>query len=118
MRILKFRAWAYSSKIMFTPDSDDGWNMIDGVLIPLPNTTVMQYTGLKDKNGKEIYEGDFVARQEHDGCEVYFEAGKIVWYESSWCIQFIDETLSLEEYYPETGMIIGNIHENSELLNV
>ena len=58
MRQIKFRAWAHSSKVMFNPDSDsdNGLELIDGELHPLPNTSLMQFTGLQDKNGVDIYE--------------------------------------------------------------
>ena len=56
MRVIKFRAWEPDTKIMFVPTG-------------IPNPTMspdrtkgilMQYTGLKDANGKEIYEGDII----------------------------------------------------------
>ena len=63
---------------------------------------IMQYTGLKDKNGKEIYEGDIL--------EVY--GGECINYlvESLYSI-FYDRINTELEYE-----IIGNIHENPELL--
>jgi hypothetical protein len=57
-REIKFRAYAYASNKMFYPNSEGGWDLINGELNALPNTFLMQYTGLKDKNGVEIYEGD------------------------------------------------------------
>jgi hypothetical protein len=63
MRKIKFRAWAVASKEMFLPDEDNGWEILDGKLEPLPNTVLMQYTGLK-ADGVEIYEGDILQHPE------------------------------------------------------
>lgn len=85
---------------------------IDGYATPVAPSTVGQYTGLKDKNGKRIFEGDVVVISQfgltlsgivefHDcGFEVYskeLDAYECLWYECS----------ELE--------VIGNIHDNPEL---
>ena len=59
MRDFKFRAWDKWSNKMIQPNNGDfiGWHAMSNWRDCLH---IMQYTGLKDKNGKEIYEGDIV----------------------------------------------------------
>ena len=117
-REIKFRAWNKKKNIMMEPshnvliDSYDGcphFSFGYNEPMPEPNWILMQYTGLKDKNGKEIYEGDVVKDgsvnrviewSSHRGNRVvgYFAAFTI--------IDNPDECLE----------IIGNRYENPELL--
>ena len=71
--------------------------------------TVEQYTGLKDKNGKEIYEGDILNA---DG-PIY----EVAWFEKDggwFCFRGNDSVYT--PLYHLKGKVIGNIHENPELL--
>ena len=104
MREIKFRAWAGTHKLMFQ------------VVRPMHyiQPILMQYTGLKDKNGKEIYEGDIVVLSS-DGdkkiCKVTLDG----WQSLFESVQngFYCPMGSTAQNYRE---VIGNIYENPELL--
>lgn len=134
-RELKFRAWdkknrAYAKvlKIYFGSNSS-----LLGVLVEDYDTNhayelgpeqirLEQCTGLKDKNGNEIYEGDIVKTESPDMPN--FGAGAIAMQQQMYVIMnapiYDDPEFShceLLGYYCDTELeIIGNIHENPELL--
>ena len=67
MKEIKFRAWDKEKEMMFPVrelrmfhEKPMVWSTTSDVGIPLQKVELMQYTGLKDKNGKEIYEGDVI----------------------------------------------------------
>ena len=123
-REIKFRAWGVFSKKMVLPtDADFTFKMDGGVSLykrgepVIGNTThLMQYTGLKDKNGKEIYEGDIVRVFQpfnvptraivelNDGC-FELKGIELTWRDYVKCF-VVNHAIE----------IIGSIHENPELL--
>ena len=77
--------------------------------------TVGQYTGLTDKNGKKIFEGDILRFENADG---EFSNYETIWFGNGWEViqngsQCADE---LDIFFCERSAVIGNIHDNPELL--
>lgn len=88
--------------------------------IPESEVIIEQCTGLKDKNGKLIYEGDIVIKS--DVSAIGYNRTRVCkahWHNDwlSWAIttQYGD-TYELSEFEPQQYEIIGNIHENADLL--
>lgn len=88
---------------------DDWYNFDDVVL--------MQYTGLKDKNGKKIFEGDIVNCKFFDRM-VGDIAGVINFIDCVWAVSDFKNKRLYQLIDVDNIEIIGNIHENPELLDV
>jgi uncharacterized phage protein (TIGR01671 family) len=104
MRKIKFRAW----------DKEKGMLHYDGIFNSpnfFDNSNLMQFTGLKDKNEKEIYEGDVVKDVGIIGEIIYVECSFRINPEGNKKIEFTESLLNYDNLE-----VIGNIHENPELL--
>ena len=92
-------------KIAFTKPRETCTGMHNG---EEQSVVLMQYTGLKDKNGKEIYEGDII-----NDCGV---KGVVVLFRGSFCYDSGKSYSSLHELDTCVMEVIGNIFENPELI--
>ena len=122
----KFRAWTEEGKVMYYdvyPFKDDtlllSYDEIAFDEVPASDFILMQSTGLKDKNGKEIYEGDIVR---YECCfESYVEE---VIYDDKHCnfgtIDKYEKTFSFDALISDFDVdcfeVVGNKYENLELL--
>ncbi len=122
MRELKFRVWDKLQNQMIVVKQLNWYKNMDRLLVNGcwvdPDRPLMQYTGLKDKNGKEIYEGDVLAT---DWMVKKKEPGYLVKWEEYGFSPF-DFVLDKRDNFTVFGalynfQIIGNIYENKELLD-
>jgi uncharacterized phage protein (TIGR01671 family) len=79
---------------------------------------VGQFTDLTDKNGKKIFEGDIVQYYGTYALEVFIEKGhtKIRWFDTVTDSECKDMFYGYDEDFEEYCEVIGNIHDNPELL--
>jgi hypothetical protein len=124
MRELKFRAWDDNNKVFverFGIDNNGNVCFTVGGLSYTPEgklfhddtkMIVEQFTGLHDKNGKEIYEGDIITLGEEN------KAWPVVWdnERGAFCAIINNIAIRMHVDFWKSGKIIGNIHENPELL--
>jgi uncharacterized phage protein (TIGR01671 family) len=117
MREIKFRAWNHESRIM-TEGLEISHLMKEESFV-LANKSEsyvwMQFTGLKDKNGVDIYEGDIVRIFGNN--KGFFKVIFVNCYVGGWVLKHKDlDSVSLGARKESEIEVIGNIHQTPELL--
>jgi hypothetical protein len=127
MREIKFRAWDKQDKRMIVDEQifipvkvtnkgvirlspnhiENLWDFADS-----SRFEIMEYTGLKDKNHFEIYEGDILSHDKFGILKVVFQSGKFD------CVDSLNCSVKCLGKINEWTTILGNIFENPELLEV
>lgn len=125
MREIKFRAWDESQNYMAyqgTPDLES----IQSFMHHFGNKTLMQFTGHKDCEGKEIYDGDILGDwNDCDGKMVL--SNEVVYFDETLGCWMLDQSLHKDHSFATslfenlndfTYKVIGNIYENPDLVVV
>ena len=127
MKKIKYRAWAKDLEKMFPVAEIDFVNEtvslmiiengkhIQNLIYSFENVILMQYTGLKDENGKEVCESDILKRETNK-----ISILVVSWDEEHYQFRFKD-TKYIHKMHCSLEydtLIIGNIYENPELLEV
>jgi hypothetical protein len=124
MKTIKYRAWTdqgtfgkfrmeKSVGILPLESSNEWSDSPHGLLLkPGGRHILMQFTGLKDKNGRDIYEGDVVTFNSYD------EAGIVEWHKeyAMFNVEHKNCLSGAMQTNPNKYKVIGNVHENPELL--
>ena len=126
MREIKFRAkemgshWVYGDLVR---DGNFDSTLIrckNGVYANVDYTTVGQFTGLYDKHGEEIYDGDIIRSFDSNGNSIYHhieyrEASFVAILKTNrFAIEFIESTLTQDWLNEFDKVIIGNIHDDKD----
>ena len=121
MREIKFRAWDKIAKmfvqVSWAFDIDNSGSIYPCKTTPETDLVLLQYTGLHDKNGVEIYEGDIVKFWDKEQSPIFFKGGCFcVKLEVEWAVFGIKTELHYLIEIVEQCEVIGNIYESPELL--
>ncbi|MDM0609466.1 YopX family protein [Clostridium perfringens] len=123
-REIKFRVWSEKNKKMLEIQKHSfktGKSMPYGYNIAYDFGELMQYTGLKDENGKEIYEGDILSIKIYSRDKIIVQCKALVEFKDG-CFGVIwgyDKSfLSLKSFFNTKFEVVGNKYDNPEILGV
>lgn len=116
MKTIKFRGldlvghWYYG---LLSNQKDKGWCISNSYgspfAYPIRPETIGQFTGLLDRQGKEIYEGDIVSHPDYINLAIVWDSDEAQWQTSS--------GVGIHKRNDGKLEVIGNIYENKELLD-
>lgn len=125
-REIKFRAWSkvngqmIDGDMLFINDESDGGSCsINETIINIQkNYELMQYSGLKDKNGVEIFEGDIIDCIVIDDHQTYRNTCGVYYNHDGFCVMFYygHEPFEHSLTVCDSIEVLGNIHQNKELI--
>lgn len=119
-REIKFRGWNVVGKKMvdlkaITAFALDATLSQDDLFLPFSEDIVlMQFTGLKDKNGIEVFEGDII--QPYVSSNHKVEICQIRYLDRAFCMAFPEDESKMDTVWYYDFEVIGNIYQNPELL--
>lgn len=126
MREIKFRVWDKKEKLMeelaypWAVTDNEVWNLVDNE--KWKSIDLMQFTGLKDKNGVEIYDGDILENHRDKKIKLFI----VMWLvaETGFGLHYIRRSECHTTYFNQFYnlkeilelQVVGNIYENTELI--
>lgn len=130
MRQIKFRAWDKNLKKWCEGNNASGFNLFGEALLLggilqdhyyshnvferlFKDVEIMQFTGLHDKNGKEIWEGDIIRQKL--GPKIADVIGPVFFIDGCFRIEYGDDSFDMVDR-SDTNEVLGNIYENPDLL--